>query len=106
MRKIVLFAAMVSLVGSVHAQSPAAATADPPAQSPTVPTADSVAPTAEPKGEPAPLPTAASPQAPESKTTPAPVANKAAKPSKKHLTKHETDEHKARRIAAKYGVYW
>jgi hypothetical protein len=107
MRKIVLFAVMVSLVGSVHAQSPAAPTADPPAQSPTVPTADSVAPIAsEPKVEPATAPTTASPQAPVSQTSPAPVADKAAKPSKKHLTKHETDEHKARRIAAKYGVYW
>jgi hypothetical protein len=107
MRKIVLFAAMVSLVGIVHAQSPAAPTADSPAQSPAAPTADSVAPIAsEPKAEPAPVPAAASPQAPDSQASPAPVANRAAKPSKKHLAKHETDEHKARRIAAKYGVYW
>jgi predicted lipid-binding transport protein (Tim44 family) len=106
MRKIVLFAAMVSLVGSVHAQSPAAPTADSPAQSPAASTADSVAPSAsEPKAEPAPAPTIASPQAPVAQTTPAPAA-KNAKPSKKRLAKHETDEHKARRIAAKYGVYW
>jgi hypothetical protein len=107
MRKIVLFAAMVSLVASVHAQSPAAPTADSHAQSPTAPTADSVAPIAsEPKAEPAPAPTVASPQAPVSETTQAPVVPTAAKPGKKRLAKHETDEHKARRIAAKYGVYW
>lgn len=94
MRKIVIFAAMVSLVASVHAQSS------------TAPTADSVAPIAsEPKADPAPGPPVASPQAP-SQTTPVPVVPTAAKPSKKRLARHETDEHKARRIAAKYGVYW
>jgi hypothetical protein len=95
MRKIVIFAAMVSLVASVHAQSP------------TAPAADSVAPIAsEPKAEPALAPIVASPQAPVSQTTPAPVAQTAPKPRKKRLAKRETAEHKARRIAAKYGVYW
>jgi hypothetical protein len=33
-------------------------------------------------------------------------ASAVAKPAKKPVAKHETDKHKARRIAAKYGVYW
>jgi hypothetical protein len=100
MRKIVLFAAKVSLVGSVHAQGRAAAPADAQAPSSTAPAVDSVAPSAsEPKAEPATTPALAAPQAPVSQTTPTPVANKAAKPSKKRLAKHETDEYKARRIA-------
>ena len=43
-------------------------------------------------------------QAPESK----PEASKtqASKSSKKTHARHEGDEQKARRIAAKYGVYW
>jgi|SRR5687767_5818048 outer membrane biosynthesis protein TonB len=63
------------------------------AQAATAPietTAPAPAATAEPKAEPKP----------EAKTT----ETKPAKPVKK--VRRESDERKARRIAAKYGVYW
>jgi hypothetical protein len=60
------------------------------ATAPTETTAPTPAATAEPKAEPRP----------EAKTT----ETKPAKPVKK--VRRESDERKARRIAAKYGVYW
>jgi hypothetical protein len=97
MRKIILFTAMAFLVGSAHAQSTDAST---PAAVPAAPA------TSEPKALPAPVPAVASPQAPAPQATPAAGTSPVVKPGKRHLAKHETDEHKARRIAAKYGVYW
>jgi hypothetical protein len=96
MKKIVFLAAMALLVVNAHAQD-----ANAPTATPSAPTAAS-----EPKAESAPVPTAAPPQASVSQETPAPVAPEAAKPRKQRVVKHETNEHKARRIAAKYGVYW
>jgi hypothetical protein len=61
---------------------------------------------AAPKAESAPTPTTASPRAPASEATSAAGTSPITKSAKKRLAKHETDERKARRIAAKYGVYW
>ncbi len=36
--------------------------------------------------------------------TPKPQASKPARPT--HVRRHESDEAKARRIAARYGIYW
>jgi hypothetical protein len=98
MRKVILPTLMAFIiVGSAHAQG-----ADPstPVGAPATPAA------AAPKAESAPTPTTASPQAPASEATPAAGTSPVAKSAKKRLAKHETDERKARRIAAKYGVYW
>jgi hypothetical protein len=95
MRKIILFTALAFIVGNAHAQG-----TDPSAPAPVTPAASA------PKAESAPAPTTASPQAPASQATPTTGTSPVAKSVRKRLAKHETDEHKARRIAAKYGVYW
>jgi hypothetical protein len=88
MRKIILLAAMAFACGAAHAQDLSnfqiaqATTATPPAAA----------------AAPAPLATA-----PEA-TQPAAQPTKPAK--KKQAKRRETDEEKARRIAAKYGVSW
>jgi hypothetical protein len=91
MRKIILLAAMALACGAAHAQDLSnvqiaqATTTTPPA---------AAAPAA------APAPQAAAPEA----TQPAAQPSKPVK--KKQAKRRETDEEKARRIAAKYGVSW
>ncbi len=88
MRKIILLAAMVLAYEAAHAQG---VTNFQVAQATTTPEA-APAPAA------APAPQAAAPEA---------VTQPTAKPAKKRQAKRrETDEEKARRIAAKYGVSW
>jgi hypothetical protein len=96
MRKIILFTACAFIVGSAHAQG----------TDPSTPAAPVTPAASAPKAESAPAPTTASPQATASQATPTAGTSPVAKPVKKRLAKHETGEHKARRIAAKYGVYW
>jgi hypothetical protein len=102
MRRIILFSAFALIVGSAHAQGTDPTTA----AAPVAPAAPVTPAASAPKPESAPAPTAASPEAPTPQATPSAEALPIAKPAKKHVAKHETDGHKARRIAAKYGVYW
>jgi hypothetical protein len=81
--------AQVSMQLAQAATAPAETTAPVQAQAPAATT--TTATTTEPKSE---IKTT------EAKTT----ETKPAKPAK--TVRRETDEHKARRIAAKYGVYW
>ena len=90
MRKILLAAAMALACGTAHAQGGtvqiAQATSTPEAAAPA---------------QAAPAPQAA---APEAATAPAAQPSRPAK--KRQARRRETDEAKARRIAAKYGVSW
>jgi hypothetical protein len=104
-RKIVLIGAVVLLVGSAHAQatkSPETAPATPPvSESPAAPTAAVAAPAAPAVAEPAAA------QDPATQAQPAVAATPTPKPSKKRQAKrYESDEQKARRIAARYGISW
>ena len=85
------------------AQATTTAPADPapaaPAAAPTAPAAAPTAPSAAPTAQPAPAAQAAPDAAPTAK----------AKPAKKRVAKRrswQSDEAKARGIAAKYGVTW
>jgi len=92
MRKILLVAAIAVTCGAAYAQS---TTTDPAAQPAPAP-----APLAAPATQPAP--------AAQAQPDAAPTA-KASKPAKKRVAKRrswESDEAKARSIAAKYGVSW
>jgi len=90
MRKFLLVATLALGCGPVHAET--LTQAAPPAAEPAQ--AAPAAPAA------APAPQAAAPDA-----TPAPTAKP--KPAKKQQARRrESDEEKARRIAAKYGVSW
>jgi hypothetical protein len=83
MRKILLVAILAVACGAAHAQGMSTAP-DPAQAAPAVPAPQAAAPdaTAQPTAQPA-------------------------KPVKKrHARRRETDEEKARRIAAKYGVSW
>jgi len=53
----------------------------------------------------APLPPAAT-DAPKPQADAAPAKPATAKPAKRSTAHRESDEAKARRIAARYGVYW
>lgn len=92
MRKILLAAAVALACGTAHAQGGivqiAQATSTPEAAAPA-------------QAAPAPAPQAA---APEAATPPAAQPSRPAK--KRQARRRETDEAKARRIAAKYGVSW
>lgn len=104
MRKLILISAfaatsiLASLSASVSAQagdrSLILAANDTPAATSTTAPATTAAPAAETKPEAA----AAEPAKPEGR-------KHASKPQK-HARRYEGDEAKARRIAAKYGVYW
>ena len=90
MRKILLAAAMALACGTAHAQGGTVQIA----QAPSTPEAAAPA-------QAAPAPQAA---APEAATAPAAQPSRPAK--KRQARRRETDEAKARRIAAKYGVSW
>jgi hypothetical protein len=95
MRTIMLVAAMVLASGAVFAED---LTSFQVAQATSTPSA---APATQAAPAPAPAPQAAAPDA-----TTQPLV-KSSKPMKKRQAKRrETDEEKARRIAAKYGVSW
>jgi hypothetical protein len=101
MRKLLLISALLLASASAQAEpnlGPVLAANDTPA-----PVADTAAP--------APAANTAQPQAPVTQPDQSkPQASDSAKPhaSKAHaqVRRHESDEAKARRIAAKYGVYW
>jgi hypothetical protein len=93
MRKILLVAILAAVCGAAHAQGMsnfqmAQAPAPDPAQ-------------AAPAAPAAPAPQAAAPDA-----TAQPTARPAKPAKKRQARRRETDEEKARRIAAKYGVSW
>jgi hypothetical protein len=95
MRTIMLVAAMVLASGAAFAED---LTSFQVAQATSTPSA---APATQAAPAPAPAPQAAAPDA-----TTQPLV-KSSKPVKKRQAKRrETDEEKARRIAAKYGVSW
>lgn len=104
MRKLILISAfaaasiLASISASVSAQagdrSLILAANDTPAATSTATPAATAAPAAEAKPEAAATDTAK------------PEGKKHASKPQKHARRHEGDEAKARRIAAKYGVYW
>jgi hypothetical protein len=113
MRKLILISAFVLASASVHAgesrglalaandQPEVAATVQPaPATAqPATVKADVKADTVQPEASKpeAPKPEAAKPEASK---------QQASRPKKIHARRYEGDEAKARRIAARYGVYW
>lgn len=113
MRKLILISAFALVSVSAHAGE----TRGPKLAANDTPTYTEVAPPAPPAPPAvAPAPAAATTPAPVAATTPAatpaapapaPVASTTpAQKSPKKAQAHESNEHKARRIAAKYGVYW
>jgi hypothetical protein len=103
-RKILVIGAMVLLVGSAHAQ--ATKGQEPAPATPAV---------SEPQAAPTsavPAPAAHAVEAPATAPGPATQARPVAaaptpKPSKKRQARrYESDEQKARRIAARYGISW
>jgi hypothetical protein len=95
MRKLVLITALLLASASAHAgesRGLVLAANDTPAATDTV--------------APAPLPPAASTDAPRPQANVEPEKAVTAKPAKRTQARHESDEAKARRIAARYGVYW
>jgi len=100
-RKFLVIAAMVLLMGSAHAQttkSPESASTTPAVSEPQA---------APPMSAPAapPLETPAAAQGPATQAQPV-AAAPTAKPRKRQARRYESDEQKARRIAAKYGISW
>ncbi len=95
MRKLVLITALLLASASAHAgpsRSLILAANDTPAATDTA--------------APAPAAPAATSDAPKPQADAAPAKPAAAKPAKRSAGHHESDEAKARRIAARYGVYW
>ncbi len=106
MRKFLLTASILMISASAYAApSMQVAANDTPLAPPTAESTVAPAQAAEPAAAPEPAKTA------EPAAAPAPTAEtkpvEATKP-KQHARRRdrESDEHKARRIAAKYGVYW
>jgi hypothetical protein len=96
MRKLVLITALLLASASAHAgesRGLVLAANDTPA----------AIDTAAPVVAPAP---AATPDAPKPQADAAPAKPAVAKPAKRSAGRHESDEAKARRIAARYGVFW
>ena len=89
MRKIILAAATVLACKAAYAQT-----------LPNFQIAQATAPAASPAPAAAPAPQASS------RETAIPAAQSAKPAKKRHVKRRETDEEKARRIAAKYGVSW
>jgi len=105
MRKLLLTATVLLMSATAHADPSFRVAADDPAPAaPAVTAAEPAKPTEPAKvAEPVKVaePTKAAEPAPVAETKPVPVA----KP-KQRTEPRESDEHKARRIAAKYGIYW
>ena len=100
MRKLVLITALLLASASAHAgesRGLVLAANDTPAAT------DTAAPAAAPLPPAAP---AATTDAPKPQADAAPAKPATAKPAKRSAGRHEGDEAKARRIAARYGVYW
>jgi hypothetical protein len=100
MRKLVLITALLLASASAHAgqsRDLILAANDTPAAT------DTAAPAATPA--PAPAAPAATTDAPKPQADAAP-AKPATKPAKHISGRHQSDEAKARSIAARYGVYW
>jgi hypothetical protein len=100
MRKLVLITALLLASASAHAGESRGlvfAANDTPAAT------DTAAPAAAPLAPAAP---AATTDAPKPQADAAPAKPAAAKPAKRSTAHHGSDEAKARRIAARYGVYW
>jgi hypothetical protein len=98
MRKLVLITALLLASASAHA-----------GESRGLVLAANDTPAATDTAAPAPLPPAApaaSTDAPKPQANAEPEKPAAAKPAKRTQARHESDEAKARRIAARYGVYW
>jgi hypothetical protein len=99
MRKLVLITALLLASASAHAgdsRGLVLAANDTPA------TTDTVAPAA----AAAPAAPAATTDAPKPQADAVPVKPATAKPARRPTAHRESDEAKARRIAARYGVYW
>ena len=101
MRKLVLITALLLASASAHAgqsRDLILAANDTPAAT------DTAAPAATPA--PAPAAPAATTDAPKPQADAAPAKPAAAKPARRSTAHRESDEAKARRFAARYGVYW
>jgi hypothetical protein len=98
MRKLVLITALFLASASAHAgesRGLVLAANDTPAATDT----------AAPAATPAPAAPAATADAPKPEAAAEPAKPATSKPAKRRV-RHESDEAKARRIAARYGVYW
>jgi hypothetical protein len=99
MRKLVLITALLLASASAHAgdsRGLVLAANDTPAATDTVAPAAAAAPAAP----------AATTDAPKPQANAVPVKPATAKPARRPTAHRESDEAKARRIAARYGVYW
>jgi hypothetical protein len=92
MRKLLLTATVLLMSATAHADPSFRVAADDPAPAAAAASAAEPAKAIEPATAAEPAPVA---------ETPVQIA----KP-KQHVERRESDEHKARRIAAKYGIYW
>jgi hypothetical protein len=104
MRKLFLAATVLIVSATAHADpSFQVATDDPPQAQPAVTAAEPAKPS-----EPTQAVEPAKATDPAKAAEPTPAAEtKPVQPSKqKRAASRESDEHKARRIAAKFGVYW
>lgn len=105
MRKILVIGAIVLLVGSAHAQATKGQETAP--ATPAV-SESQAAPSPAVSAPAAPAVEApATAQGPATQAQPATAAAPTPKPGKKRQARrYESDEQKARRIAAKYGISW
>jgi hypothetical protein len=117
MRKLMLISALLLASASAHAgpsvgmvlaaaDTPAATTATTPAAT----TTDTVQPAAEPTAQPLPPATQTDGAKDSAKDSAKPQTADAPKPRaskpRSQARRYESDEAKARRIAAKYGIFW
>jgi hypothetical protein len=111
MRKILFAAAALMISATAHADPSFRVAADDPPQTQPAVTATEPAKPSEPTQVVEPAKASDSAKATESAKTAQPVPATETKPvqilkPKQRAASRESDEHKARRIAAKYGVYW
>jgi hypothetical protein len=102
MRKLVLITALLLASASAHAGQ----SRDLILAANDTPAATDTAAAPAPAAAPATAAPAATTDAPKPQADAEPAKPAAAKPAKRSAGRHEGDEAKARRIAARYGVYW
>jgi hypothetical protein len=99
MRKFILAATILLISVTAHADPSVRIAENSP--TPVQPAATAVEPAKAPEPAKASEPTKTAEPAPVVETKPAQISK-----LKRRVARRESDEHKARRIAAKYGVYW
>jgi len=105
MRKLILISALLLASASAQAGQPRSLIVASNDQAPATEKIDAVRPAPEAAPVEAPKADAAKPDVKPEAAAPETAKPDTAKPVKK-AKRHESDEAKARRIAARYGVYW